>query len=266
MDRLEREAREVLTGYREGDRMPAARKDAAWGQLQGAIAQGEAAGDGLEDMSEAPLHARAGWRRQAAGWAIAALIAAAVVLVLVGIEAVVGEREPGDARHQAVHGAADLEREEILKGRRPGATAAAQDGETVPVVEQEVAAKGAAPGSQPVTRTPTSARPEPRAARGDVSDLDAELALLRRARAALSEGRATEALALVDEHARRFSAGHLVEERALLRVQALCETGAQAQARAEAQAFARAQPGSPHANKIIRVCDEGPTDASGIRE
>jgi hypothetical protein len=241
MDRPDRDVDALLAGYREGDRMPAAHKDAAWARLQAAIA----ADDVPEDMSEAPANtsARRVGRRRAA-WAIAVLLAAAVVLVLAGRE-LLDSREAADARQQAIHGAVGPD-SEAVQTARPSAPAPAP-------VTTPIQAPQALPSA------PRVQRPEPR---DDTPDLDAELALLRSARAALSERRAADALALLGEHTRRFPNGGLVEERTLLRVQALCETGAGAQARAEAQAFARAQPDSSHAKKILRICAEGSTDPS----
>lgn len=85
--------------------------------------------------------------------------------------------------------------------------------------------------------------------------LDAELSLLRRARAALT-GSPQQALRLLGEHARRFPTGVLAEERMLLRVQALCAVGRPERARAAAREFARAHPDSPHAPTVTAACHE----------
>lgn len=85
-------------------------------------------------------------------------------------------------------------------------------------------------------------------------DLEQELALLRSARDALARHDTAAADEALAEHARRFPAGHLREERLLLRVEALCAAGARDDARREATDFARRHPASPHARKILRVC------------
>jgi hypothetical protein len=50
--------------------------------------------------------------------------------------------------------------------------------------------------------------------------LAAELALLQRARVALRDGRPDEALALLDQHARQYPEGQLVDERRVLAAEA----------------------------------------------
>jgi hypothetical protein len=88
----------------------------------------------------------------------------------------------------------------------------------------------AAPPARPVVR--------PKAAddgRGDV-------ALVRSAYQALRAGDATRSLALLDEHARRFPASALAEERDATRVLALCDLGRRDQARAAYDRYARTYP------------------------
>jgi RNA polymerase sigma factor (sigma-70 family) len=70
--------------------------------------------------------------------------------------------------------------------------------------------------------TPASARApvEPSPSAPDQDSLAAELALLQRAREALRDGRADDALALLDQHARRFPRGQLVDERRALEADA----------------------------------------------
>jgi outer membrane protein assembly factor BamD (BamD/ComL family) len=84
--------------------------------------------------------------------------------------------------------------------------------------------------------------------------LDAELALLRAAREALGRKAPAAALASLDQHAREFPGGHLVEERMLLRAQAQCELGRREAARAAAAELVRAFPESPHARTVAGLC------------
>ncbi len=86
------------------------------------------------------------------------------------------------------------------------------------------------------------------------TSLAAEMALLRRARAALRQGDAPGALAVLGRHARRFPRGQMLEDRQALRVQALCDAGRPRQAREAAAAFVAAHPGSPHAGRIKKTC------------
>jgi hypothetical protein len=87
------------------------------------------------------------------------------------------------------------------------------------------------------------------------SGLDVELALLRDAHTALRDGDGAGALALLREHARRFPAGALSEERDAARVLALCKVGRVAEARDVASRFLREHPRSPQASRVARACD-----------
>jgi len=116
--------------------------------------------------------------------------------------------------------------------------------------------------SAPVAAPPATSRPAPRSpgktdatvTTGEDTSLSAELAIVRRVRAALERDDATAALAAIAEHERRFATGQLVEERKSLRVEALCRAGKPAQARAEATTFLREHPGSAHADRVRAAC------------
>jgi hypothetical protein len=84
--------------------------------------------------------------------------------------------------------------------------------------------------------------------------LDAELALLRSAHAALVEGHAEEALAALDEHASRFPDGMLAEDRAAQRILALCALGRSDAARDEGLRFVAHHPQSPHVGAVRNSC------------
>jgi hypothetical protein len=71
-----------------------------------------------------------------------------------------------------------------------------------------------------------------------------EQALVDTARAALARGRAGDALRTADEHARRFPAGKLSEERENLAIQALAFLGRRDEATARAARFHKRYPGS----------------------
>ena len=98
--------------------------------------------------------------------------------------------------------------------------------------------------------------------RGDVSpppvtSVDAlaeETRLLRAADAATRAGDPSRALALLEEHARRFPGGVLGEERDAERVLALCAAGRTADARAAAQRFLSARPSSALAGRVRSSC------------
>jgi hypothetical protein len=75
-------------------------------------------------------------------------------------------------------------------------------------------------------------------------DLAAEQALLADARAAMQSSDAVRALAILDDHARRFPRGQLAEERDAVRVAALWRAGDHDAARRRADEFARRHPDS----------------------
>ncbi|MCA9713398.1 MAG: hypothetical protein KC468_01750, partial [Myxococcales bacterium] len=100
---------------------------------------------------------------------------------------------------------------------------------------------------------PASARAEPPA----TSSLAAETEALRRVRSELSRGEPARALELLDDHARRFPAGVLVEERAALRVVALCDAGRRADGRAAAGRFLARYPSSALAGRVRAACPAG---------
>ncbi|HEY6560636.1 MAG TPA: hypothetical protein VI072_25330 [Polyangiaceae bacterium] len=99
--------------------------------------------------------------------------------------------------------------------------------------------------------------------------LHEETDLLVRAQRELGGGRPDGALALLDEHERRFPRGSLAQERAAVRVLSLCRAGRALEARAHAQRFLEAAPRSPVAPRIRRSCaftEPLPKGAPGITE
>ncbi|MGH7282482.1 MAG: hypothetical protein ACRELY_13225 [Polyangiaceae bacterium] len=91
----------------------------------------------------------------------------------------------------------------------------------------------------------------------------AEVDLLRRAQEALNDGDANAALALLDEHARKYPNGALAEEREAARVVALCAANRVDDARATAQSFSTAHPQSPFAARIAASCAGTSSTSSG---
>jgi len=79
-----------------------------------------------------------------------------------------------------------------------------------------------------------------------------EYRLLRAARQALAEFPA-RALALTEEHARRFPRGMLGQEREAIAVEALFQLGREGQARERARSFFATYPSSPHRSRIERA-------------
>jgi hypothetical protein len=85
---------------------------------------------------------------------------------------------------------------------------------------------------------------------------EAEVKLLGRAQDAL-RSRPDEALALCGEHARRFPAGGLVQEREVIAIEALVKTGRSDEARARADRFKARFPGSTHTRRIETILASG---------
>ena len=107
-----------------------------------------------------------------------------------------------------------------------------------------------APAEEPASKA--TATP----ARGSVggeerqSQLREESALVIRARDAVRQGRANEAIGLLDSARGRFSDGVLAQEREALSVEALSGSGRATEAQSRAKAFLAAYPKSPHAARM----------------
>jgi hypothetical protein len=118
------------------------------------------------------------------------------------------------------------------------------------VIDADAAAQPpASSGAPAVKRTPTEtdgAAAEDR--------LGQEVALLRRAQAALRGGNAGQALVLLDQHQREFPRGVLAHERTVTRIQAYCRSGQLAKAQAIYRRIAGASPNSPHLASLRNSC------------
>ncbi|HEX3697524.1 MAG TPA: hypothetical protein VH374_19280 [Polyangia bacterium] len=84
--------------------------------------------------------------------------------------------------------------------------------------------------------------------------LMAELSLLHKAQQAWRQGKAARALALAQQHARRYPHSVLGMERDALRVFALCALGQTAQARPLAGEILKRAPGSPLRTSVEESC------------
>ncbi len=111
------------------------------------------------------------------------------------------------------------------------------------------------PGPDPA-RSAEGAAPSPatalRGSRAPSNDLQAELALMTEAQAALRDGNAAKARRIAAQHAREFPKGQLASERAAVSILADCMSGSTSKARAEA--FTRSAPASPLSERIRRAC------------
>jgi hypothetical protein len=95
------------------------------------------------------------------------------------------------------------------------------------------------------------------------ASLEAELALIQRAKAALDEGRSDDAQAWLEEHQRAFPRGILASEREGLRILTACRSGNVDAVRVRARQFVRG--GSVLADHIQRACGLGENDTTSDR-
>jgi hypothetical protein len=98
---------------------------------------------------------------------------------------------------------------------------------------------------------PGSSGREPSAQRARSLSIDAELALISRARDALSASRHAEALELTRTHARDFASGALLEERRAIEALAQCRSGHGPSA---GRAFVRRWPDSLFTPRVSADC------------
>ncbi|MEM9458679.1 MAG: hypothetical protein AAGF11_31170 [Myxococcota bacterium] len=105
-----------------------------------------------------------------------------------------------------------------------------------------------------------AARPRPRrrsrSPASSASDLAAEIDLLRRAKQALGRGSSAEALAILEQHRRRFPRGQMAPDRHALQLEARCHQGSAH--RAKARRFLERHPRSPYAARLRKTCDLSP--------
>lgn len=240
-DRHELVGRDILAAYRK-IHVPPAIRESAWERLQVAI----------EDDQAEPSIAEPRRKHVGVGWAVALLTAAALLLVIAGLRRMAGPTgETPD--HQSAQDAA--------RTGEPARTTSRNDDES-PSPFQHLAPE---PPAQPTPQAPSERRTRPSERPGESpaqaaqeppadSTLQAELTLLRAARAALAKQDATTALRLLGDHARQFPGGLLAEERMVLRAQALCEHGDRAEAREAVQQLLRAYPQSPNAATLATSC------------
>lgn len=123
-----------------------------------------------------------------------------------------------------------------------------EEEEEVPPVEAPVAPVApVSPMPAPRAQAPRG-RPEGPAARASL--LREESLLVAEARKALRSGRPAEALRLLEGARAKFEGGALAQEREVLAIEALAESGRRAEAASRAEAFLRLFPHSPHADRV----------------
>jgi hypothetical protein len=110
---------------------------------------------------------------------------------------------------------------------------------------------------EPRAIVPAASAPElvrPSATTRAADDLVEETRLLRAAQVDLQARRTEAAMRSLDEHAARFPAGVLREERLTLRVLVLCETGEIEAARRARAELDRSFPATSHASRLANSC------------
>ena len=121
--------------------------------------------------------------------------------------------------------------------------------------EHDGAVADRTPAVVPVEATDTRSSPVSRAADSS-SRLAEENRLLREARDALRAGDAARALSSLTTMDRKFPSGALLQERELLRVQALLAAGSRERAVVVAKRFVSRYPSSPYATKMRTLVGE----------
>jgi hypothetical protein len=134
----------------------------------------------------------------------------------------------------------------VPTGAAISAPAALPQAEETPVPPEEPApAQAAATPDRPAASTTDS---------NSGGQIRQEVALLSRAQAELSRGRAQQALEALKEHAQRFPRGALTNERIATRARALCALGRTQEANADLDRMERLNPGSPYWVRAREAC------------
>lgn len=127
--------------------------------------------------------------------------------------------------------------------------------EETPTPQEEAVPDAREPARDPATvpspERPAASATDPSNSGGGIRQ---EVALLSRAHAALSSGRAQQALEVLKEHAQRFPRGALSNERIATRARALCALGRTQEANAELDRMERLNPGSPYWARAREAC------------
>ncbi len=219
---------------------------------------------------------RGPWVPWIAGGALAAAAAALLVLGMRGGN-VTAARDP--SLQQAPDTPEFADSLAVEQEQRPASSVRTRPDDTTPPPASSTPEQTSAlidPGTPPLPEsaaivprtphhpTPTHPRPpeptaEPTPAPAQASSsssLAQETRLLERARAAVTGNRPQAALTLLREAEERFPNGVLRQERAVLRVVALCDAGKVSDGRTAAAAFLRAHPQSALRSRVESACPE----------
>lgn len=132
-----------------------------------------------------------------------------------------------------------------------------------PIETTVVKVPAASTTADPSESVAARATPAPTATASTAEQGLSEIALLQQAQAELG-GNPGRALALTQQHARRFPGGALSQEREAIAIQALAGLGRTAEARARAERFAAAFPGSAYVRRFEVLLGPVRRDAGGL--
>jgi hypothetical protein len=203
-------------------------------------------------------------RRLALVVALSVGIAAALLLALAAASHTLAPSSSAPRREEAVYGEAEGKQPRATEQPRPKridpvppiappAVAPPAPSSPPPAVVRRAAPRPAAqaPSPEPTVPTPEQAPADSGAAASTIAD---EARLLKRAQHALRVDAPDRALAVLDEHARRFPAGVMALEREALRAIAAC-TGGRPHAREQARKVLARREAASYTDRIRRACD-----------
>lgn len=264
-------ARELLRAFRDHESPSPAAREQGFAALQARL------------HATAPVAANGGVYALAKAALVTVAVAAAVLLAIKGVSVGVtalADRAQQPAMEAPYQGAAGADGgQAVPRGsreappRRPAGVAGDSPASTEPPVaelqppEPQAAPQPAAvpplaeqdaPSREPAAASGAARPPRSRASASDYTadDLEAELALIKRAGEAKKAGRHADGLAALREHAERYPRGVLAHERTVLEAELHCAAGRVQEADALVQSFLREHAGSALAGRMRNVCRE----------
>jgi hypothetical protein len=246
---LSEDARALLDAFTADETPTAQQQDDVWAS----VSRDTPPPRRLQKVETGPQPATTPAPRRTWIWVAAAVAAAAAAVLVLGdregqqAQQRQSQQEPHTAPYQAAPTGAEGRAEEGTPA--PIRTMARQVPAPVP---PEV--DTAEPPAEEELEPPPLQRPSTRHPAG--TDARAEIEALRRAKQALAEGRASEALKILDAPGRARGRGQLGREREALRVEALCAVGQTDRAAKEAKLLLERMPQHPYASKLRRPCSK----------
>lgn len=177
----------------------------------------------------------------ATAWKIAAIAVAVGAIGLVGARVLQSPASPSPA---------------VTAARAPAEVESPATPPVVAPVPAKPVVVAASPDPEPeLAATVTKPRAAPAVVGDDPGDrLREEVALIGGVKAALDDGRPSDAMKTLDDHARRFPEGELAPERRGYRAIALCTLGKDAQGRGAGRTFVKRHHGSTLAGRVRAAC------------